>query len=291
MRIPVFVLVLAPTISPSAGAVLPGARTDAVPSGPRTQAVSPAAHAGAESEERAPRALATAAGDGEAIEAFRRGDLEGARSAWLARLAAPPALSDSERARILYNLGNVAFRKGELLPAVGWYTASLRLRPRDGDTWQNLEHARSEAGLEPADRGDLAATVRRLLSSLTLAESEWFVLATAGLWAAALAAEALRGGRLWRRLSIAGAALVAASLAPWLYNQVRQARDPVLALGDEGRAVQVRSEPRADAAVIGETPAGSELERTDELPSWTKVELESGLEGWIPSARAFPLQR
>jgi hypothetical protein len=122
--------------------------------------------------------------DQAAVDAYRRGDYAGAKSLWIATLetgrdesGAP--LPDGERARILYDLGNAAFRAGEPLEAVGWYTASLRLRPRDAETWSNLEHARRTAKLEPADRGDLAATLGRLLTSITHVESQWLALAGA----------------------------------------------------------------------------------------------------------------
>jgi len=274
--------------------------------------------------------IASRAADQSAIDAYRRGDLDSARSAWLALLEpqgektdAPASererhspdrerssssrreglssepdqpnspererLSSSERARILYDLGNVAYRKKELLEAVGWYSAALRLSPRDPDVWWNLEHARSEAKLEPADRGDLSATLRRLVSSLTLSESEWLVLVALALWAAVLGAEAVRGGRAWRRLALAGALVVVASLAPWIYNVSRAAEHPLLAIQD-GK-LQVKSEPRADAPAIAEVAAGEEVERLDALPEWTKIELASGLQGWARKSALFALDR
>ena len=258
------------------------------------------------SDSRAPRAA-----DQAAIDAYRRGDLDGARSAWLSVLepardatgdapsreearaqpspSARDTLSRAERARVLYDLGNVAYRKKELLEAVGWYSAALRLSPRDGDIWWNLEHARSEAKLEPADRGDLSATLRRLVSALTLAESEWLVLCVVALWAAVLGAEALRGGRMWRRIALAGALVVLASLSPWIYNLARAARHPLLVIQD-GK-LPVKSEPRADAPAIAEVGAGSEVERLDALPDWTKIELENGVQGWVRQGALFDLDR
>ena len=234
--------------------------------------------------------------DQAAVDAFRRGDVETARSLWLAALETATGgggapLPRAERGRILYDLGNVAFRRGDVLEAVGWYTASLRARPRDADAWRNLEHARTTAKIQPADRGDLASTVRRLLAALTLPESEWLALAAGAVWAGLLVGEALRGGRLWRRLSVAGLALVLASLAPWIYNRVEAARDPVLVIEAGDRGTEVRSEPRADAAVIASVTAGEELERIDELPEWIKVEVTGGATGWVRRSAVFPLDR
>jgi len=234
--------------------------------------------------------------DQAAIDAYRRGNYESAKSLWLAALesgrdesGAP--LHSGERARIFYDLGNAAFRSDAPLEAVGWYTASLRLRPRDSDTWTNLEHARRTAKLEPADRGDLGATLWRLVTSITPAESEWLALAGAALWAALLAAEALRGGRLLRRLSFAATFLALAGLVPWIIHSDRADRDTILVVADDDGGTGVHSEPRSDAAVVANAAAGSELERTDELPGWVKVVTEDGTAGWIESEAAFALRR
>jgi hypothetical protein len=227
--------------------------------------------------------------DRAAIEAYRRGDLDSARTLWQSLLEQPARVPAAERARILYDLGNVASREKHVLESVGWYTAALRLSPRDADTWWNLEHARSDAKLEPADRGDLTATLERLVSSLTLAESEWLVLGALAAWAVALALEALRGGRIWRRVSLALGLVVLASLAPWFFNLSRASRRPLLAI-QEGK-LEIRSEPRADAPAIAEVAAGDEVEALDDLPEWRKVELASGLQGWTRKSSVFALDR
>jgi len=234
--------------------------------------------------------------DQAAIDAYRQGDYDSAKSLWLAALETGNDESGSplparERARILYDLGNAAFRSGAPLEAVGWYTASLRLRPRDAETWTNLEHARRTAKLEPADRGDLAATLWRLLTSTTLAESEWLALAGLALWALALAAEALRGGRLLRRLSFAATCLTLVSLVPWIVHHGRDDRDTILVIAAEDGGIGVHSEPRQDAAVVANAAAGTELDRQDELPGWVKVVVPDGTAGWIESRAAFALRR
>jgi hypothetical protein len=234
--------------------------------------------------------------DQAAVDAYRRGDYAGAKSLWIATLetgrdesGAP--LPDGERARILYDLGNAAFRAGEPLEAVGWYTASLRLRPRDAETWSNLEHARRTAKLEPADRGDLAATLGRLLTSITHVESQWLALAGAALLALVLAAEALRGGRTLRRLSFVGALVALVTSIPWIVHGARSDRDTVLVLSTEEGGAGLRSEPLSDAAFVARAAAGEEIERLDQLPGWVKVEARDGTAGWIDSRTAFALRR
>lgn len=231
--------------------------------------------------------------EGSAVEAYRRGDFETAENLWIAALEGG-ALSSQERGRILYDVGNAAFRRGNVLEAVGWYTASLRVRPRDADAWKNLEHARATAKLEPADRGDLASTTWRLCSSLTLAESEWLALAGAVVWLGALVAEALRGGRLLRRLAWVGLGVALLSLSPWIYHRAHDGQDTVLVVegaDSTNHGVEAHSEPRSDATVIGNASAGDEVERLDELPGWTKIELPGGSAGWIESRAAFALRR
>jgi hypothetical protein len=234
--------------------------------------------------------------DQAAIDAYRRGNYDSAKSLWIAALEAGKDESGAplparERARILHDLGNAAFRLDEPLEAVGWYTASLRLRPRDGETWTNLEHARRTAKLEPADKGDLAATLWRLLTSVTLAESQWIALLAAAAWAAVLALEAWRGGRVYRRLAYVATGLAIASLVPWIVHQSRADRDTILVIAAEEGGAGVHSEPRPDAAVVANAAAGVELDRLDELPGWVKVVAPDRTTGWIESRAAFDLRR
>jgi len=234
-------------------------------------------------------AVAPPQDDERAVRAYDAGDLESARSLWLERIEAEPALEAAERARALYNLGNVAASQERWLEAVGWYTASLRLRPRDADAWSNVELARLRAGLEPLDRGDLNATLRRLVSSLTPAESGWLALASLAPLALFLLFEALRGGRLWRRLALAGIALALAGSAPWGYHLVRAGDDPLLVIDERGAALL--NEPKAGATTLARVPVGEEVERLDELPGWVRVARSDGARGWMRRETAFDLGR
>lgn len=233
----------------------------------------------------------SAAPDAAAIAAYRSGDLARARAEWMALLAPEndSYFEGRERARILYDLGNVAFREGHPLEAVGWYTASLRLRPRDADAWANLEHARREAQLAPADRGDLRATLDRLLGAFTSAEARLLALGGLLAWAATLAFEALRGSRATRWLARGGAVLALLLAAPWLHGAWTRTAHPHVVV-EEGHAV-VRSEPRADAAVVAEVTAGEEVEGLDALPAWVKVRAPDGTEGWVGAGSVFALGR
>jgi hypothetical protein len=194
-----------------------------------------------------------------------------------------------ERGRILYDLGNVAYRSGKTLEAVGWYTAALSYRPRDADTWANLEEARSRARLEPADRGDLSGTTRRVLRSFTRAESRWIAALGLVALAAALAFEALRGGRLARWSAVGAACVAVLACAPWIDGELRARRDVLMVI--EPEKASVWSEPRERAAVVAELAGGESVERVDELPDWTKVRTAAGVEGWMKSGSVFALRR
>ena len=150
--------------------------------------------------------------DRQAVDAYRRKDYSEASALWEDALAL--SSGPQERSRLLFNLGNSAFRQENYTRAVGWYTAAQRLTPRDGSVWKNLELARSEADLDPADRGDLSDTTRRLIGSFTREEAEWLLLGALVLWGIALAGEALRGGRTWRRLIGLGLLLVIVCALP-----------------------------------------------------------------------------
>jgi tetratricopeptide (TPR) repeat protein len=225
-----------------------------------------------------------------AVAAYRADDLETARTLWLEALdSGADTLAAAERGRLCYNLGKVASRRGDSLEAVGWYTAALRLRPRDEDSWANLELERLNAGLGAADRGDLAATVERLLSSLTEPESSWLALFGLLPLALCLGFEALRGGRRWRWLSLFALGLALLCGLPWARHRLAAGSDPVLVLAED--RVPLRSEPRKDAERIGELAAGAIVDRRDALPEWTEVEFEGHRRGWLRGSAVFALRR
>jgi len=225
--------------------------------------------------------------DAAATEAYRAKDYATASALWEDALAS--AAGRLERGRLLYNLGNAAFRDGETLRAVAWYTAALRLTPRDADLWANLELARNAAGLDPADRGDLADTTRRLLSAPSRGEAQWLLLAAQALWGVFLGGEALRGGLLWRRLAWIGLLGVLAASTPLVWQWADGGGRPVMVVKEGG--TQGRSEPRADAKGLARVRAGEVVEWRDALSGWVKVEDEDGRELWVREGAVFELAR
>ncbi len=220
------------------------------------------------------------------VEAYRRADWAAAERYWSSALEED--LGAEDRARVLYNLGNAAWRGGEALRAVGYYSASLRSDPRRADTWKNLETARVSAGLEPAVRGDLRSTVRRLFFSLRPDEKRVLVLVALVLALPVLVLEALRGGRLLFGLALLSFAGLALASVPWCLGLRRGPQDPWLIV--RGPVVALRSEPRDELAPSGEVSAGEEVERIDALQGWVRVRTRDGSRGWVPDDAVFPLE-
>lgn len=219
------------------------------------------------------------------VVAYQSADYATARERWLAALEEP----DADRASTLYNLGNLAFREKKPLEAAGWYTASLREQPRSSDAWHNLEFARREAGLEPADRGDLRATGKRLVNSLTLVEAERLVLGIGVLLALAFTWEALRGGRAAKWACVVATGLLVLSLIPWTWQLAHQGGAQVFVIQPEGATLF--SEPRDAAPVIGRLSPASEAARVDAIPGWVRVRSSDGEIGWVAEASCLELAR
>ena len=228
--------------------------------------------------------------DRAAVEAYRRQDFAGARASWERALADPELeRSRAEKGRLFYDLGNVAYREGRLLEAVGWYTSALRQRPRDADTWQNLEQARSDAHLEPEDRGDLYSSLERLATSLTPGESRVLALCAAAVWALFLAGEAFFGGRRWAWMARLSTLALAVCLVPWLVQGARADARELLVVS--AQPLELASEPRADAARVLELQPGARVRYLDELPDWVKVEDQEQRAGWGRREAFFALRR
>ena len=209
------------------------------------------------------------------VEAYRAGDLPTAAVLWT-ELAAAPALGDDDRGRVALALGNLAFREQRFLEAAARYHGAVLLRPRDADAWHNLELARSRAGLEAADRGDLAATADRLLAAPTadeLAGAAWVGLA---LLALALAWEVRRGGLL-PRIAAGGALVLCLGALGWgSWRAATALEDPALVL----EATSLRAEPDPGLPVLQSLAAGDEVELLERYAGWARVEA-AGRVGWV----------
>ncbi len=220
----------------------------------------------------------------EAVDAYRAGDYAAAREGFLASMRQ----GYTDLAAIQRNLGNVAFREGKPLEAAGWFTAAVQGAPRDPDAWFNLEFARRQAGLPPADRGDLRDTAVRLATMLRLDEAEAVVLALLALLAVCLAWEALRGGVAAKAAAWSVSALLALALVPYATQLARRSDDPCFVIQPEGAALV--SEPRESAALIGRLAPASMPDYVDEVPRWVRVRAGDGSVGWLRADSVLQLR-
>lgn len=220
------------------------------------------------------------------VEAYRRGDYAEAASAWQATLAED--LDGRSRARVYFDLGNARWRAGETLPAIACYTAAVRLDPRHAEAWENLELARAKAGLPPADAGDLAATLKRLLTSLRADERRALLFGALLLWALVLALETRLGGQGLRAALWAATLVLLLAAVPWAHDRLapRSVR-PMLVVASGGASL--RSEPLDERAAVGELAVLEQVERLDELPGWVRVQRHDGLRGWVKAEALLAL--
>jgi len=224
----------------------------------------------------------------EAVGSYRVGDLESAEAQFEGLLETH--LRPSDRGIVLFDLGNLAFRQGRFLEAVARYTAATDDLPRHADLWHNLELARSRAGLEPADGGDLHATMRRLFALPTDRELQlagWVLLLLLGLF---LAGE-VRFGVLALQ---AGAALVlvlfVGDLVMLELRAAAHVEQPGIIVHEGGAELHGEPNQALTSGVFLE-PA-SRVEVLDRLGApksagaWVKVAAPAGT-GWLPEAQAF----
>lgn len=219
----------------------------------------------------------------------RRGDYAQAAQRFESALeSGGDALAPDRRARVLRARGNCAFRQGDALEASGWYEAALRLDPADDLLRQDLELARSDAGLPPRNAGDLASTFAlvRELSPPEAARRQ--ALLGAVVLALALLVELWRGGRV-AKAAVALALLFAAGMAvPWLLTFGGEREAPHLVL--RNTPVPIRSEPRPDLPAVGHLEPAATVTRVDALEGWIRIE-DGDLRGWVPEDALFVLER
>ena len=223
----------------------------------------------------------------EASVLYRAGEWASAETLWLEALALEPG--DDERARLCGNLAAAAARQGDPHRAVAWYTAALRLRPRDGALLRDLELVRAQAGLDPYDDGSLSAALASWARDWSAEEARW--LATAALLALGLGAafEAVRGGRNGRTALAAALLLQPILLAPWTAHALRSEQGHWMVVQSGG--VLARAEPRQDASRQAHFAAGDRLQVLDSWPEWLMVEGPEGIGVWVPESAVFALDR
>lgn len=218
---------------------------------------------------------------------YREGDLGSAQTLWLEALQGNnPAL---ERSRLCKNLGTVAYREGRTEESVAWFSAALKLTPRDSGLLQDLELTRAQSKMPGLDSGSLLDAVGFLLTEWTTAEAGWLGLFGLGLLSFCALLEAMRGGRRTAQLLLLAALFQPLFLGPMIASHWNAGGDPHMVI--EAGGILARSEPRPDSARQAHLALGAVYDRLDSWPGWILLEGNDGERHWVPEGSAFPLTR
>lgn len=228
----------------------------------------------------------------EAVEFWRAGEHARAGAIWKAlEIDAGPAREPGRdegpvfsRAALFHALGNAEFRAERPLRAAGYYLRALEHSPRDLGLRRNLALARSAADV---DLEDDRSTLERFAGIANPSEARW--LALLGLIPLAIGGlvEALCGGLIGRLTAIAGLVASLVLATPYLFDRFGPEGSRLLVTSSE--SVTARSEPRGDAARVGEVSPGERLTEVERWPGWVRVELSPELRAWVPDSSVFGL--
>ncbi|MBI3891324.1 MAG: SH3 domain-containing protein [Candidatus Wallbacteria bacterium] len=227
-----------------------------------------------------------------ANQAYRSGDfraaLEGYRK--LAARVANPALD--------LNLGNAAFKSGEIGWAIVYFERGLRLEPRHEDLAANLTFVRERIVDRTGDEGTgAAAALERVYRWLSL--RELLVLASI-FWTLTLGTGA---AMFWMEVPISWAVTaifnlmelprsgkIAALFAPCLAGLIFFGGWAATRLHDESvpraivleKEVKAASGPGADQTIVFAVHEGTKVTVLRRSDRWAQVSLPNGYSGWVP---------
>ncbi|MFP6580089.1 MAG: hypothetical protein VCC02_09875 [Myxococcota bacterium] len=228
------------------------------------------------------------------FEAYRAGDFDAARSAWIEMQEAAPA---DWTAR--YNLGLAEAQRGEPGAAVAHTAAAFLAAPRDADVRWNLSvWTEGEGAVASLDQRLAALAFGEGLGALSRQASPfaWQCLGLAGIGGLALAAAgvlrrrhggAVPGARAGLRGVAAGAA-VALALSLFALAQYGPTLDRRAALTRED-AVLHTIPTAAETNVNRPLGGGTLVLAGREFLDWVRVELPDGEAGWLRRSELIAL--
>jgi tetratricopeptide (TPR) repeat protein len=225
----------------------------------------------------------------QAEASYRAGNYKQARALWLASLEELTDQPGSEAriGQLCYNLGNTAYRDGEAMQAIAWYTAARRHLPRNADLLANLEFVRGELALPPEHSSGILSTLAASLRSWTPAESKGIALLGVLVLAATLLYEALRGGSRGRTLLLAGMGLCSLLWLPFLRHTLAGESSPQMIIA--ARGTNARSEPRPDSKTLLHLDPTAIVDYLDTWQDWTKIRTQAGEEVWVTSSKVMSI--
>ncbi|MBI3881961.1 MAG: tetratricopeptide repeat protein [Verrucomicrobia bacterium] len=212
---------------------------------------------------------------------YERGKFAEAAAAYdalvLARQVSPAAY---------FNLGNARLKNGELGRAIAAYLAAERLDPRDGDVKQNLQFARTTAGIPFSP----VALWRRVFRVLTV--DEWSVLASLVVWLLLTLLTLRQLIAKWQRplttwMPLAGAVAVMLLLSLGLACLDRFGSRPAVVAVKEATA---RFGPVAESQSAFTLNDGAEVAVVDATQGWLQIRDLSGRTGWVKQEQVALVQ-
>ena len=204
-------------------------------------------------------------------DAFDDGDLDQAIAAWQ-----PAADSGSGTGKLLFNLGNAWFRKGDFPRAIAYYRAAQRVRPRDGHVHHNLALSRAELVGAPSP----ALPPWRWMSIVSPGELSALGLLFLGMVAIVGRRKPRADQRLLGVAMTLGAVLIAVA---WF-----GAQSPGVGVVVDRDAI-VRDTPRTDGAELARLVPGAEVAVVRTLGDFHLIEDGEGARGWVTAASLLGL--
>jgi hypothetical protein len=183
---------------------------------------------------------------------------------------------------LFLNLGNAAYRLGDLGWAVYYYELARRRSPRDPDVLSNLQLARREALGE-----DYTADDSPVLQWIVSLQNRWSLsgavrLLSIAFWVGAgMIVISWQARVARRRQQILRGLAVGLLLVVGLLVGVKILQSSLMPEAIAVEPLAVRSEPLAEATVEFRLPAGSPLDLDRSSPGWREVVVSRSLRGWV----------
>jgi tetratricopeptide (TPR) repeat protein len=188
-------------------------------------------------------------------------------------------------AEVLYNLGNVYFRMGEVPKAVLQYERALRLSPADEDIIMNLRLA----NLQVKDKIEVLPEVlpvriwNRVLSLLSMDHWAWVSIIGLLLTVVCVVLYFTRYEPRVRMVGFFGGILMLMLLGLGLSGALHQRN----VLMNDDRAViftptlNAHAAPDAQSGLLFVVHQGTVVQVTQELNGWYRIRLKDGNVGWV----------
>ncbi|MBS1371989.1 MAG: tetratricopeptide repeat protein [Lentisphaeria bacterium] len=184
---------------------------------------------------------------------------------------------------VLYNLGEAAYRLGDLPLAKGYFERAHRLAPRDPVIAEDLRQVDESLKL-PQDGSTRFNRYRDWL------RPDHYLLAGAVALAVLMLAAALRRKLppVLARITFAAAAALVILSAAAVYFQLNGTYHPERAIV-LGQTLELRSLPAAaSGSVVATVPGGSDARILDRNGGFVRISV-NGQDGWVPAGKIMPL--